>query len=59
MRPSVKYLVIYRHKDKYSISEMCRFFSVSRSGYYGFVKRMDEPAKDLELAEIDIIILGI
>ena len=52
MIPSVKYLVIYRHKDKYSISEMCRFFSVSRSGYYGFVKRMDEPAKDLELAEM-------
>ena len=52
MRPSVKYLVIYRHKDKYSISEMCRFFSVSRSGYYGFVKRMDEPAKDLKLAEM-------
>ena len=52
MRPSVKYLVIYRHKDKYSISEMCRFFSVSRSGYYDFVKRMNEPAKDLELAEL-------
>ena len=52
MRPSVKYLVIYLHKDKYSISEMCRFFSVSRSGYYGFVKRMDEPDKDLELAEL-------
>ena len=52
MRPSVKYLVIYRHKDKYSISEMCRFFSVSRSGYYDYVKRMNEPAKDLELAEL-------
>ena len=52
MRPSVKYLVIYRHKDKYSISEMCRFFSVSRSGYYDFVKRMNGPAKDLELAEL-------
>lgn len=31
---------------------MCRFFDVSRSGYYGFVKRMNEPAKDMELAEI-------
>ena len=51
MRTSVKYLVIYRHKDKYSISEMCRFFDVSRSGYYGYVKRMDVPAKDLPLAE--------
>lgn len=52
MKVAVKYLVIYRHKDKYSISEMCRFFSVSRSGYYGFVKRMDRPAKALELAEL-------
>ena len=51
MRASVKYIVIYRRKDKYSISEMCRFLSVSRSGYYDFVKRMDIPSKDLPLAE--------
>ena len=51
MRTSVKFMVIYRHKDKYSISEMCRFFRVSRSGYYDYVKRMDTPAKDLPLAE--------
>ena len=51
MRTSVKFMVIYRHKDKYSISEMCRFFDVSRSGYYDYVKRMDKPAKDLPLAE--------
>ena len=44
-------MVIYCHKDKYSISEMCRFFNVSRSGYYDYVKRMDIPAKDLSLAE--------
>ena len=30
---------------------MCRFFKVSRSGYYDYVKRMDIPAKDLPLAE--------
>ncbi len=44
-------MVIYRHKDKYSISDMCRFFEVSRSGYYDYVKRMDVPARDLPLAE--------
>ena len=44
-------MVIYRHKDKYSINEMCRFFKVSRSGYYDYVKRMDIPARDLPLAE--------
>jgi len=52
VRPEVKYRVIYRHKDKYGISEMCRILGVSRSGYYGFVKRMDKPAKDLELSEL-------
>ena len=51
MKPSVKYRVIYRHKEKYSISEMCRFFGVSRSGYYDFVARMDIPDKDLPIAE--------
>ena len=51
MKTSVKYMVIYRHREKYSISEMCRFFKVSRSGYYGYVSRIDIPAKDLPLAE--------
>lgn len=51
MRTSVKYRVIYRHREKYTISEICRFFEVSRSGYYDFVKRMGILAKDLPLAE--------
>ena len=50
MKASVKYKVIYRHREKYSVSEMCRFFEVSRSGYYDYVKRMEKPAKDLPLA---------
>ena len=44
-------MVIFKHKNKYSISEMCRFFEVSRSGYYGYVSRMNIPAWDLPLAE--------
>lgn len=44
-------MVIYRHKAKYSTSEMCQFFEVSRSGYYGYVGRMGTPARDLPLAE--------
>lgn len=52
MKTYVKYNVIYHHKDKYTISEMCRFFKVSRSGYYCFVSRMDTPAKDLPLANL-------
>lgn len=52
MRTYVKYNVIYRHKEKYSISEMCRFFKVSRSGYYCYVNRMDRSSKDLPLANL-------
>ena len=51
MRASVKYQVIYKRKAEYSISEMCRFFEVSRSGYYKYLNRKDIPAKDLELAD--------
>lgn len=51
MKASVKYRVIYRHKEKYSINEMCRFFGVSRSGYYSHIERIDMPARDLPLAE--------
>lgn len=51
MKPSVKYQVIFKHKDKYSINSMCKFFEVSRSGYYAFLKRIDIPDRDLPLAE--------
>ncbi|MCL1866019.1 MAG: IS3 family transposase [Oscillospiraceae bacterium] len=50
MRAKVKYLAIYRHGGKYSITAMCAFFEVSRSGYYDFVKRMDKPEYDQDLA---------
>jgi len=51
VRPRVKYAVIYRHRNAYSISVMCRFFDVSRSGYYAFLKRLDKPERDAKLAE--------
>ena len=50
MKASVKYQVVYRHREKYSIFEMCRFFKVSRSGYYDFVRRLERTPKDEELA---------
>ena len=52
MRPKVKYAVIYRHRKEYPVSVMCRFFGVSRSGYYDFVHRLAEPEKDASLAEL-------
>ena len=51
MRPKVKYAVIYRHRSEYPVSVMCRFFEVSRSGYYGFVKRLGQRENDVDLAE--------
>ena len=51
MRPRVKYHVIYMNRDRYAISTMCKFFEVSRSGYYDYVKRMDRPAFDSKIAE--------
>ena len=50
MRANVKYLAIYRHKKNYPISTMCKFFEVSRSGYYDFLKRKDTPDQDEALA---------
>ena len=40
------------NRARYSVSRMCRFFGVSRSGYYDYVKRLDCPARDAVLAEI-------
>ena len=51
MRPSLKYKVIYRHRDKYPITEMCKFFGVSRSGYYSYIKKIDQPDRDKDIAE--------
>ena len=51
MRPKVKFAVIYRHRNEYPVSVMCRFFGVSRSGYYGYVSRLGRPEKAAGLAE--------
>ena len=51
MRPKVKYAVIHRHRNEYPVSVMCRFFDVSRSGYYDFLKRLNKPEKDAVLAQ--------
>lgn len=51
MRAKVKYAVIYRHQDEYPVAVMCKFFEVSRSGYYNYVKRLGQPEHDADLAE--------
>ena len=39
------------NRERYAISVMCRFFGVSRSGYYDYVKRQRIPARDTNVAE--------
>ena len=51
VRAKVKYAVIHRHRNEYPVSVMCKFFEVSRSGYYDFIKRIDKPERDAEMAE--------
>lgn len=52
MRPCVKYEVIYCRREKYPVDTMCKFFNVSRSGYYDYVRRRDIPQHDAELAAL-------
>ncbi|MDC0700609.1 IS3 family transposase [Blautia wexlerae] len=52
MKASIKYHVIYRHRTEYPVCRMCRFFEVSRSGYYNFIRRLGKPDRDAELADI-------
>ena len=52
MRPFVKYQIIRMNRERYSISMMCRFFGVSRSGYYDYLHRSERPAFDAALADL-------
>ncbi|MCQ4808128.1 IS3 family transposase [Intestinimonas massiliensis] len=52
MKARIKYHIIYRHKTEYPAAVMCKFFGVSRSGYYAFVHRLGKPEKDAALAEV-------
>ena len=52
MRPKVKYQVIYMNRERYAISTMCRFFKVSRSGYYDYAKRIHQPDRNADLVNL-------
>ena len=40
------------NRNRYPVSVMCQFFGVSRSGYYSYVERLDQPIHDAALADI-------
>ena len=52
MRASIKYRVIHRFKNKYSVRDMCSFFRVSRSGYYAWTKNVDKEDPDKQIGEL-------
>ena len=51
MKAKFKYEVICAHREEYPVAVMCKFFGVSKSGYYDYVKRISRVEKDVELAE--------
>jgi len=48
----IQYRVIYRFRNKFQIQKLCELLGVSRSGYYKWLSRLDEPDKDLIIAEL-------
>ena len=48
----LRFKVIYRFREKYAIEELCKLLEVSKSGYYKWLKRKDEPDKDKVIAEL-------
>lgn len=51
MKSEIKYIAIQRHADKYPVKLMCKFFEVSRSGYYAFLKRQTVNSAEDALAQ--------
>ncbi len=48
---SLKYRVIERFRDKYSVSEMFKLFEVPRSSYYAWRKKQQTEDRDQETAD--------
>ncbi len=48
----MRYLVIQKYHDKYSVRKMCAFFNVSRSGYYDFLRLSEKEDKDKRLVDM-------
>lgn len=50
MRTSGKYELIYQRAGQYPVSGLCQCLGVSRSGYYGYLRRRGRPDRDEKLA---------
>ena len=43
MRTRAKYAAIHLHREKYPVYRMCKFFGISRSGYYAWIQKLNQP----------------
>lgn len=48
----MKYAAIESTREKYGVSYLCAYFGVSRSGYYAWRKRKDQPNRDEILGKL-------
>ena len=48
----LRYKVIHRFRERFTVEELCKLLEVSRSGYYKWLKRKDEPDKDRVIADL-------
>lgn len=53
--PALKYKVIFSLKEQYSIKSLCKILGVSRSGYYGWFRRVESQVVDKDKAVADLI----
>lgn len=54
MKKEIKYAAIFSNREKYRISSLCKYFEVSRSGYYAWLTRKDQPDKNKIIANLII-----
>ena len=52
MSLSIQCQMIHEEKEQSSISDLCQFFGISRSGYYRFWKKQQHASKDDFLADL-------
>lgn len=51
-KPTVKFAIIKELEKQYPVRDMCVFLGVSKSGYYKWLKKPDQSAKEKAIVEI-------
>ena len=48
----IRFRMVCRFKDRFTVDELCRLLNVSRSGYYKWLSRQAKPDRDEPVAEL-------